>query len=220
MTMLADTGFRGRIRARVFPHVAMLCTLVAMPAAAQSGGAVPPMDAPVLRPGDSLRLAVWKNQEMSGSFVVAGDGSIAHPRYQAVVVAGVPLTEVRDRIQAFLARERLNPEVLVQPLFRVIVTGQVRLPNVFVLPPEATIADAIGAAGGPTETGNLGSVRVQRNGREFVVNLNDPHLSGEAMTIRSGDRITVPKRTNVLGVLGPLASLTAIAASIVVLSRH
>jgi protein involved in polysaccharide export with SLBB domain len=156
---------------------------------------------------------------LSGGFVVANDGSVAHPLYQDVHVASVPLPEVRERLRTFILAFERNPQIVVQPLFRVAVGGEVRTPNVYLLPPEATVAGAVAMAGGITERGKS-SVALQRQGRRITVDLNNPRAGGDTMTVRSGDRIIVERRANLLGILSPLASLTAIAASILVITRQ
>src|SRR2546426_5044939 len=50
----------------------------------------PPPD-PALRPGDVLRVNVWRHPELSGDFVVAPDSTLVDPVYQVVkVAAGAP----------------------------------------------------------------------------------------------------------------------------------
>ena len=55
-----------------------------------------------LKPGDMVRVTVWRKPELSGDFRVLADGSIAHPLYQAINVTGglvistpVDLTAIR-----------------------------------------------------------------------------------------------------------------------------
>jgi len=54
------------------------------PAAESTGGD------PALRPGDVLRINVWRHPELSGDFVVAPDSTLVDPVYQVVKVAGHP----------------------------------------------------------------------------------------------------------------------------------
>jgi len=115
-----------------------------------------------LAPGDQIRITVWRKPEMSCDCVVAGNGSIVHPLYRDVQVVGVPLSTVEDRLRTFLARYEQNPQFVIQPLVRIVVGGEVRTPNIYAVPPETTIAQAIALAGGLTERGSLRSVRIVR----------------------------------------------------------
>jgi protein involved in polysaccharide export with SLBB domain len=174
----------------------------------------------VMLPGDSLRVVVLRVPEVSGSFQIASDSSLVYPVYQGIKVVGIPMAMVRERIRPVLVPYQREPEFSVQPLLRVSVGGEVRLPRVYFLPPEMTIGAAVDAAGGPSDRGNLGKVRLVRAGRETTFNLADASGAAELVTVRSGDRIIVSKRSNVLGWLGPVASITAIAAGIVVIVRR
>src|SRR4029077_19702613 len=174
----------------------------------------------VLPPGDSLRVVVLRVVEVSGTFLVASDSSLSFPVYQGIKVAGIPMTAVRERIRPLLVPYQREPEFSIAPLLRIAVGGEVRLPHVYFFPPEMTIGGAVDYAGGPSDRGNLAKVRLIRDGRETTFDFTNPAGPAEFVTLRSGDRIIVSKRPNVLGVLGPLASLVAIGTSIVVIIRH
>src|SRR5436853_3239668 len=51
---------------------------------------VRPLEDRALRPGDVLRINVWRHPELSGDFVVAPDSTLVDPVYQVVKVAGYP----------------------------------------------------------------------------------------------------------------------------------
>ena len=172
-------------------------------------------DPPVLSPGDQVRIVVWENAGMSGEFEVSADGTIAHPLYREVRVAGLPLPEVEAGVRRVVQTFEENPQLLVEPLFRVSVTGEVRQPNVWVLRPEATLLQAIARSGGPTERGRLDRVHLVRGGREQVLDLSRPELGHGRLPVRSGDQLSVERRNNVFrDYLGPAASLVAAAAAV------
>src|SRR6266540_7029298 len=196
------------------------------PAAAQRSSPLPPPPPlpsdPVLRPGDALRIDVWRHPELSGEFVVAPDSALAHPLYQVVKVAGLPLPVVRQRLDSLLARYEQGVQFVVEPLLPVTVAGEVRQPNLYRLPQGTTVAQAVAKAGGPTELGRLDKVRVIRRGGAMVINLANGYSRYGTLPIASGDQVLVTRRSsfNLLrDVLYPAASLTAAVAAILAYSR-
>lgn len=186
--------------------------LAALPAAARAQAAA---DSATLRPGDAIRLTTWRLPEFTGEFPVGSDGTIQHPLLREVVVAGVPRAVVDQRIRAVLARFENDPRFVFDYLFRVAVGGEVRIPSLYTLPPQTTIGQAIAAAGGVTERGRLSSVRLIREGRETVLNLQDPDVATGQLRVRSGDEIRVPRQVSVFrDVLAPFASLVGAAAAL------
>ena len=172
----------------------------------------------VLLPGDLLRVAVWHQPDLSGDFVIGPDGSITHPLFREIKVAGVPITEVEARLRTYLSRTETNPTFVILPLLRVIVGGEVRQPNVLTLPPRTTVAQAIALAGGPTERAQLERVRLLRRGATVELNLTRADDVGRRMEIRSGDQIVVPRRRNFLqDYLAPTASVVAALSSVATL---
>lgn len=198
----------------------LLLVLTAAPAMAQTNAGQASLQAPalsslVLNPGDAVRITVWQNDGMSGEFVVAADGTIADPFYMDVSVAGVPFPTAADRVRAHLREYAVNPRVLVEPLFRVAVGGEVRQPSLYSLRPETSVAQAVMLAGGPTERGRLGSVRLLRDQQEIRIDLTAPQAASASIAIRSGDVIIVPRRTAIIrDVIAPISSVTSAVVSI------
>jgi protein involved in polysaccharide export with SLBB domain len=183
------------------------------PLAAQTSQPNP--SAPVLNPGDAVRITVWRKEELSGEFTIAGDSTIAHPLYRTVKAAGVPLRDVEARVRQRLLAFEGNPEFVVEPLFRVSVGGEVRAPALFTLRPEVTILQAVARAGGLSERARLDRVRLIRDGTIQYIDLSDPQSSTGGMLIHSGDQIYVERRRDVLReYIAPVASIVAALASL------
>ena len=205
---------------RILIFAAPMLALVALvqPTAAQTpraGG-----EQSVLTPGDSVRIVVWRKPEFSGDFVVAPDGSITHPLYRSVKVAGVPFATAETNVRTFLAQYDQNPQFVLEPLIRVAVSGEVTRPIVFAARPETTIGEAVARAGGVNTNGARNRVRVLRmmpNGQQqqVTVNLADPNGTQGTLPVRSGDQIVVDRRKSffrdllipAVGIIGSVASL-------------
>jgi polysaccharide export outer membrane protein len=170
----------------------------------------------MLRPGDVLRITVWRNAEMSGDFAVLGNGTLAHPLYSALRVAGMPLEAVEDSLRVFLRRFESSPAFVVEPLYRITVGGEVRSPSVYELPPSTTVAEAVATAGGVTERGKLDAVRLHRGGQIMLVDLTDPTPGATASSpIRSGDQLFVERRVSIFReYIAPAGAITAALAAI------
>src|SRR5690606_4103565 len=200
---------------RLLLAVAVSAGLAPVKAAAAQTEAIPS-----LVPGDVVRITVWRQQELTGEFRIMADGSISHPLYQSVNVLGLSLPALRERVRGFLATYEESPQFVLEPLIRVAVGGEVRIPNLYLLPVGTTVSQAVAQAGGATENGNLGKVRLLRDGRSQSMNVMDDRGTGGGTPVRSGDEILVGRRSNVLrDVIGPFASILGAAAAIVGATR-
>lgn len=174
----------------------------------------------VLTPGDSVRIVVWRKPEFSGDFVIAPDGSITHPLYRTVQVAGVPFATAEANLRAFLSKFEDNPQFVLEPLIRVAVSGEVTRPLVFAARPETTIGEALARAGGTTPNAARNRVRILRlepsgQQQELTLNLNDTGASSGTFPVRSGDQIVVDRKHSffkevlvpALGIIGSVASI-------------
>jgi polysaccharide export outer membrane protein len=134
----------------------------------------------VLRPGDALKIAVWREQELSGEYLIDARGLVQIPGLGDIVVAGLTPMEVKERLSEQLVRRGIvSPEISVQPVIRVSVLGEVRTPGLLSVEPGTNLIHLITLAGGPTERANMKAVRVIRAGRPYEVDLQSA-LSGSS----------------------------------------
>jgi len=168
-----------------------------------------------LNPGDQIRIVVFRKPELSGDFPVAANGTITHPLYREVQVTGVSLATAEERIRVFLSKYETNPQFVIQPLVKIIVGGEVRTPNIYMVPPETTIAQALAVAGGPTERGQIRDVRVIRDRQEIKVDVSKPDSDAQLLQIRSNDQIIIMRKgTPLREYFAPVASTIAAIAAI------
>lgn len=192
----------------------ILLLAVALLLAATAAPAQAPPPELRLRPGDAVRLAVRDEPTLSGDFPVVEPGRVLLPEIGLVPVAGRPFTEVERDVRAGYGRIVVDREVVVVPLVRVAVLGEVRQPGLFPVDPTQTVADVLALAGGITPSGNTRSIALVRGGRTTRLHLSPstPELAGRLL---SGDQIVVGQRgwmrENLTVVVGAGASVLAAA---------
>ena len=147
----------------------------------------------VLGPGDKVRVLIWREKDLSGDFQVDETSHVTLPMLGPQSVRGVPWEQLQDSLQVLYRRELRAPSVTLTALRRVVVLGEVTKPGQYFADPTLSLAGIVALAGGASEQGDLGHLRVVRNG---VVILE--HASIEAqlqqMDVRSGDQIFVERR--------------------------
>lgn len=168
-----------------------------------------------LSPGDVLRIEVWQQKEYSCECTISADGSISHPLYKELNVTGLPLADVESRLRTLLSHYLSSPTFDVQPLIRIVVAGEVRQPNIYVVPPGTTVAQAIFRAGGPTDRGRLDDVHLVRNLGSQILDLTRPDQSSSLVEVHSGDQVLVGRRRSVMqDVIAPASSVLAALAGV------
>jgi protein involved in polysaccharide export with SLBB domain len=178
-------------------------------------GQVPLGEPQLFRAGDAVRVTVWQYPDLSGTFDLADDGTVVHPIYQSINLSAMTQAQAEAAFRTILQRYETDPQFVVEPLYRVTITGEVRSPNVYTVTSQATVLQAIAQAGGPTPDARVDRVRVSRAGREIHVDLSDRSGNEQLMRLRSGDQIMVDSRRSfwshtaqpALTALGSLASL-------------
>ena len=146
-----------------------------------------------LRPGDSLRVRVWREPDLSGVFMVDEHGDLTFPRLGRRSVINVPIDSIRARVQREYAEFVRDASVEITPLYRVRVNGAVRNPGLFTVDPTMSVGDAIGLAGGVSPEGRNGKVDLVRDGRRIATSIS-PSSRLVELALRSGDELNVPER--------------------------
>ena len=184
---------------------------VASAASAHSQGIVQQSSAS-LRPGDSLRVRVWREPDLSGVFMVDEHGDLTFPRLGRRSVVNVPIDSIRARVQREYAEFVRDASVEITPLYRVRVNGAVRNPGLFTVDPTMSVGDAIGLAGGVSPEGRSGRVDLVRDGRRIATSIS-PSSRLVELALRSGDELYVPERAWITRNTGLLfGGLSAIAS--------
>lgn len=178
----------------------------------------PPADA--LRPGDVVRITVFRKPELSGEMEVGESGVLLHPLYRDLPAAGLSAAQLESRVDTYLRRFEADPSFVVEHLVRVTVSGEVRQPQVYTLRPYTTIFQAVAAAGGVSPTGSPTRALMVREGVTRRVDLSTPGASGAGERVRSGDVIVVDRRPpSFRELVTPVASIVAAGVAVINLLR-
>jgi polysaccharide export outer membrane protein len=172
-----------------------------------------------LRPGDVVNVLVWREEDMSGEFVVDPTGQVVLPLLGPRQVADRPWGQVKDALLEAYAVELRNPSIELTPLRRVFVLGEVTEPGMYDLDPALSLAGAVAMAGGANLQGDIRRVKVLRDGATVLDGV--PVESGLAQVgVQSGDQILVGRRAwvdrNSTFLVSALLSLTSIAVTLAI----
>lgn len=142
--------------------------------------------------GDKLRLTVFGEDNISGTYEINALGQVAVPLVGEVQASGMPIGGFRDRLAQRLADGFLkNPRVTVEVLnYRPIyVHGEVKQGGEFAYKNGLKLRDAIALAGGYTYRANESYVVIVREGEGE----GQVRTSGN-VAVLPGDNIRVPER--------------------------
>lgn len=147
----------------MWPHILTLCAWAVMAAACASQRPFDYSREPDPRreeyrvgPADVLRINVWREPELSVEARVRPDGTITLPLVGDVQAAGLPLSEIRNRIATGLAKfvkpENLQVTVALVSAasYQFTVAGYVERSGSFSPSNYVTVLEAVTMAGGPS----------------------------------------------------------------------
>jgi polysaccharide export outer membrane protein len=169
-----------------------------------------------LQPGDAVRLDVWREEDLSGTFRVDDRGVAIFPLLGDRHVAGREPAELRDELLADYREYLRNPSIEVTVLRRINILGAVGQPGLYTVDATMSLSEALGLAGGVTPEGDSDDIRLYRDDRVIKRNLDRSVLVSD-VDMRSGDRIVVAEKNWFERNPGALiGSLIAAAAGITV----
>ncbi len=153
--------------------------------------------------GDELEVRVYREPELSGSYMVGPDGQIQFPLTGPVAVVGLTAAGIARRVTEALEGKYLrSPQVTVLlkevQSRKVSVLGEVDQPGTFIYQESMTIVEAVSRAGGFTKLAEKRRAKVTRlrDGKEqtFVIDL-ERILEGQApnLVLQPGDVVFIPE---------------------------
>lgn len=161
----------------------------------------------LIGPGDVLNIFVWRNPEVSGTFVVRPDGMITTSLVEDIAVSGKTPTELARSIEGILATYLRDPVVTVTvnsfigPFSEQIrVIGEAAEPQAISYTQHMTLLDVMIQVGGLTEFANGNNavlVRIE-NGTQKQYNIEIDELLKEGVIganvdMLPGDIIIIPE---------------------------
>lgn len=161
--------------------------------------------------GDVLQVTVAGKPEFSAAAGggsakgsrVDGTGAVHLPFLGAVKVAGLTITQTREKLQTLLQKYVKDPWVIAevaeyhsQPLY---LLGQFKNSGTFYLDRPLTLVQGLSLGSGFDASANLRGARLSRDGKIMRVDLADLLLSGDSrqnIWLQGGDTIYIPDNKN------------------------
>jgi polysaccharide export outer membrane protein len=192
---------------RAIAYSLILTGLVPVLVAAQESGNANTGDAPapaktapgapvggaMIFPGDSVRVTIWKEPDLTGTFQVDENSMLTLPLLGPRSVANLSAEQLRQQLLQDYATQLKNPSIDVAVVRRVSVVGAVAKPGLYVVDPTMQLGDVVAMAGGPNESGNANSIDIFRGNTLLY---EDLQMSASVVPgLRSGDRLVVDQKS-------------------------
>ena len=136
-----------------------------------------------LRPGDILQLKVYRDSELTGSYLIEANGFVQIPGLGTIRAAGLRPDQVTQAmVEAMRAKGFREPELAVRPMIRLSVLGQVRTPMLYSIDPGLSLLQLITLAGGPGERADQAPAETgePRGARPYRAGDNQRHVHWRA----------------------------------------
>jgi polysaccharide export outer membrane protein len=157
-------------------------------------------------PGDTLKVYVFQNEELSATVPVRPDGKISTPLVEDMIAVGKSPSQLARDIEKSLAEYVKSPKVnvvvmvAVSVFSQVKIIGQVKTPQALPYRDGMTVLDAVLAVGGLGQfaAGNRAHIVRTENGKqtEIKVKLDALVNSGDMkqnLLLKPGDVLVVPE---------------------------
>ncbi len=169
-----------------------------------AGDATPVTADYIVGVGDEVIIRAWGAIDIDYKTAVDRNGQISLPKVGSIQLSGVRANQLEAVVQQSIGRLYKNFSLnatlgKLRPL-RVYVVGQAVQPKLYSMPAMSTVLSTIFASGGPSNSGSMRSITVQRAGKTLVrFDLYDFLLKGD----RSKDIALLDGDTVVFNSVGP-----------------
>ena len=158
--------------------------------------------------GDTVRVTVFGETDLSGSFEIDGTGYVRLPLIGQVPAAGLSTFGLEERVASaltqggFLLNPRVNVEVTTYRPFYII--GEVAKPGEYPYVNAMSVPNAIALAGGYTDRASESEVYIRHQGQTKGQDVP----ADESTRIRPGDIVQVERTTywSIMTMLAPIIS--------------
>jgi polysaccharide export outer membrane protein len=143
--------------------------------------------------GDKVRVTTFGEEQLSGEFLVAGDGKVSMPLVGDVKAAGLTVQQFQTAVetalkQGYLKDPHVSVEVLTYRPFYIL--GEVKSPGTYPYTNGLTVVNAVATAGGFTYRANTRKVYIKRQNSED----EEAFRLDPTTPVAPGDTIRIPER--------------------------
>jgi protein involved in polysaccharide export with SLBB domain len=146
-----------------------------------------------LLPGDAVKVQIWQEPDLSGTFRVAEDTTLTLPMIGRVPTSGLSAEKLRGELVREYSAQLKNPSIQVAVVRRVSVTGRVGNPGLIDVEPTMRMGDVLAMVGGTAPDGNSKNIDVLRNDVRVADNVPLGQVVGNR--VQAGDQIVVGQRS-------------------------
>lgn len=156
-----------------------------------------------VKPGDMLRISVWKEPDLTSPVLVTPDGAFSFPLVGQIEARNKTVTELTQMIGERLKKYIADPVVTVgvQEIHgnKIYVIGQVNKPGEFIMNVRVDVMQSLSMAGGTTPFAGLKDISIiRRTGSvqkmipfDYEKAAKGKNLDQNVM-LESGDVVVVP----------------------------
>lgn len=180
------------------------------------------LHAQILEPGDGVRISFFNisEEDVSRDFYVQQNGDLQLPYIGIIPTNSKEFNLVRSEIEMKYDSLYRNVELIILPLYRISVLGEVRVPGVYYVTGVEKLLDVIALAGGETADSDMSEIYVERKNEEFVFNaeeLIEEESDLEDFYLKSGDRVYISRKWGTSRNTAMLISTAGLLVAIVAL---
>ncbi len=186
-------------------------------------------------PGDSLKISVWRHDDLTMDVTIAPDGAITYPLIGRLQLAGKTYEDVVVILQEAIAKYYVDAQVSVNITAvtdqKVLVLGEVSNPAVLQITNDLSIMEALVRTGGISPDAHTSNVLLIRGGLDnpklYTIDVDAIYRRGDMsqmVYLQRGDIVVVPPKTitnvqrffqGVSSMIGPAASASTIYRNVV-----
>jgi polysaccharide export outer membrane protein len=156
-----------------------------------------------LGPGDKIKIKVFEEEDLSGSFTISEEGEINYPYAGRIDIGGMTCAQVERALtsklqEGYLREPNISCAIDEYNSKRIYVLGEVKKPGSYPYKSNLTIIEAFAIAGGSTDRADTSATKLTRlvDGKEVQVRVPMQSIvEGRKRNIQllPGDVVYVPE---------------------------
>jgi polysaccharide export outer membrane protein len=161
--------------------------------------------------------------DFSGEYFVQTDWNIQFPYIGSIRVKNRSFGSIRAEIVNKYRGIYRNPEIIIQPLYKINVLGEVGRPGIYYVTGVEKLSDLLALAGGETRDANLNKIYLINGNKKVDINAKEILQKGQKLNdigLQSGDQIYVSQKSWISRNTSIVLSGGALVATLIAVFRR